>query len=151
MRSSSVITGLFLSAEEARLAAQELGTRGFGPRRMETAVHSAAPAVRHAPRAGWVSLCVAGACGLVLALATLVVPGIGYALALIALMTVLRVRPAEVEHRLLIRDQVLSEGGAVLIVRPEVRKEAVVRLLQRYGAIDVEEIGDAAVSGKEIL
>jgi len=72
-------------------------------------------------------------------------------LALIALTTVLRVRPAEVEHRLLIRDQVLSEGGAVLIVRPEVRKEAVVRLLQRYGAIDVEEIGDAAVSGKEIL
>jgi hypothetical protein len=49
---------------------------------------------------------------LLLALATICVPGVGYALALVALVTLTRVRPHEIEHRLLVRDLTLSSGGA---------------------------------------
>jgi hypothetical protein len=89
---------------------------------------------------------------LLLALATICVPGVGYALALVALVTLTRVRPHEIEHRLLVRDPTLSSGGALLSVSPgPLRSEGVIRLLQRHGAIDIRERTEPASLGEEAL
>jgi hypothetical protein len=89
---------------------------------------------------------------LLLALATICAPGVGYALALLALVTLTRVRPHEIEHRLLVRDLTLSSGGALLSVsQGPLRSEGVVRLLQRHGAIDIRERTELGSLGKEAL
>ena len=100
----------------------------------------------------WTSLILSAAFVLLLALATICVPGVGYALALVALVTLTRVRPHEIEHRLLVRDLTLSSGGALLSVSPgPLRSEGVIRLLQRHGAVDIRERTEPASLAKESL
>ena len=89
---------------------------------------------------------------LLLALATICVLGVGYALALVALVTLTRVRPREIEHRLLVKDLTLSSGGALLSVSPgPLGSEGIIRLLQRHGAIDISERTEPASLGTEAL
>lgn len=79
------------------------------------------------------SLVISVASVLLLALATICVPGVGYPSALVALATLTRVRPHEIEHRLLVRDLTLSSGGALLSVSPgPLRSGGIIRLLQRH-------------------
>jgi len=136
-RIGSSITALFPVANQAVLAAQELQTLGARPGPIETEFRGE-PVRKSAVSP--VSLAIAAACLAALALGTLIFPGVGYLLSVVGAVTVWRVRPAELEHRLEVRDEVLEQGGAVLLVANEsVNTPIVVRLLQRHGAIDVHE------------
>ena len=87
-----------------------------------------------------------------LALAIICVRGVGYALALVALLTLILLRPRAIEDRLLVRDRTLGSGGAELNVSPgPLRSQSVIRLLQSHGAIDVMERSEPVSPLKEIL
>jgi hypothetical protein len=133
----SSITALFPAAHQAELAAQELRTLGARPGPIET--ESRGEPMRESG-VSRTSLAIAVTCLAALALATLIFPGVGYLLSIVGAVTVWRVRPAELEHRLEVRDEVLTQGGAVLLVsNGSLSTPIVVRLLQRHGAIDIHE------------
>ena len=146
------VFALFALAEEARRAAKELEKRGAGPMQIETEANSATTAIQPSPRTSWASLAGVAICTVLLALLSLCVPGTGYVLALISLITLLYVRPAELEHRLLVRDQTLATGGAVLRVSPgALRAQTVMRVLQSCGAIDFHHDRRSEDVGPETL
>ncbi len=151
--SSRFLSALFPSAAEAHAAAEVLERRGAVVLAMETEPGSTPLPLRRSRRwSDWTSLIVSAASVLLLALATICVPGVGYALALVALVTLTQVRPREIEHRLLVKDLTLSSGGALLSVSPgPLRPEGIIRLLQRHGAIDISERNEAASLGKEAV
>jgi hypothetical protein len=138
---SRFLSALFPSAVQAHAAAEVLERRGAVLVAMETDPRSTPQPLRRSQTwLDWTSLIVSAASVLLLALATICVPGVGYALALVALVTLTRVRPREIEHRLLVKDLTLSSGGALLSVSPgPLRSEGIIRLLQRHGAIDIRE------------
>jgi hypothetical protein len=150
---SRFLSALFPSAAQAHAAAEVLERRGAVVLAMETEPGSTPKPLRRSRTwSDWTSLIVSVALVLLLALATICVPGVGYSLALVAFVTLTRVRPREIEHRLLVRDLTLSSGGALLSVsQVPLRSEGVVRLLQRHGAIDIRERTEPASLGKEAL
>lgn len=150
---SRFLSALFPSAAQADAAAEVLERRGAVLLAMETEPRSTPQPLRRSRTwLDWTSLIVSAASVLLLALATICVPGVGYALALVALVTLTRVRAHEIEHRLLVRDLTLSSGGALLSVSPgPLRSEGIIRLLQRHGAIDIRERTEPASLGKEAL
>jgi hypothetical protein len=150
---SRFLSALFPSAAQAHAAGEVLERRGAVLLAMETEPGSIPQPLRRSRTwLDWTSLIVAAASVLLLALATICVPGVGYALALVALVTLARVRPPEIEHRLLVRDLTLGSGGALLSVSPgPLRSEGIIRLLQRHGAIDITEGTEPAPLGKEAL
>src|SRR5580692_3237628 len=90
------LSALFPSAAQAHAAAEVLEQRGAVLLSMETEPRSAPPPLRRSRTwLDWTSLIVSAASALLLALATICVPGVGYALALAALVTLTRVRPRE--------------------------------------------------------
>jgi hypothetical protein len=138
---SSFLSALFPSAAQAHAAAELLERRGAVLLTIETVPGSAPdPARLFSAWPDWISISVSSACAILLALATICVPGVGYALALAALVTLTLVRPHEIEDRLLVRDRTLNSGGAELNVSPgPLQSQGVIRLLERHGAIDVSE------------
>ena len=150
---SRFLSALFPSAAQAHAAAEVLERRGAILLAMETEARSTPmPLRRSRAWSDWISLIISTVSVLLLALATICVPGVGYALALVAVVTLTRVRPREIEHRLLVKDLTLSSGGALLSVSPgPLRSEGIVRLLQRHGAIDIRERTEPASLGKEAL
>ena len=149
---SRFLSALFPSAAQAHAAAEVLERRGAVLLAMETEPGSTPQPLRRSRTwSDWTSLIVSAASVLLLALATICVPGVGYALALVALVTLTRVRPHEID-RLLVRDLTLSSGGALLSVSPgPLRSEGIIRLLQRHGAIDIRERTELGSLGKEAL
>src|SRR5580698_778286 len=100
---SRFLSALFPSAAQAHAAAEVLERRGAVLLPMEMEPGSTPQALRRSRTwLDWTSLIVSAASVLLLALATICVPGVGCALALVALVTLTRVRPHEIEHRLLV-------------------------------------------------
>ena len=150
---SPFLSALFPSAAQAHAAAEMLERRGAVLLTIETAPDSAPqPARLFGPWPDWMSFSVPAACALLLALATIYVRGVGYALALVALLTLILLRPRAIEDRLLVRDRTLGSGGAELNVSPgPLRSQSVIRLLQSHGAIDVMDRSEPVSPLKEIL
>lgn len=140
---TSLVTALFPAAAQAELAARELSTLGAKPQPIEEQLRNGSRLTETSGLGSTVvSYGIAAFCLLALALGTTIYPGVGYAVALAGAITVMRVHPAEIEHRLLVRDETLAQGGAVLVVdsgRLTISKT--IRLLQQYGAIDVYQHG----------
>ena len=94
---------------------------------------------------GWFEGCLIRDCGLLPACAGFRdydLSGRRLRVALAGAITVMRVHPAEIEHRLLVRDETLAQGGAVLVVDSDrLTISKTIRLLQHYGAIDVYQHG----------
>src|SRR5258706_13643351 len=114
---SRFLSALFPSAAQAREAAEMLKRHGAVLLSIETESRSAPQPVR--PFHPWpdgVTFAAVAVLMFLLAFAVLFVPGLGCLFALVALVTLMRVRPSEIEHRLLVRDQALHSGGAVLNV-----------------------------------
>ena len=150
---SPFLSALFPSAAQAHAAAEMLERRGAVLLTIETAPDSAPqPARLFGAWPDWISFSVSAACALLLALATIYVRGVGYALALVALLTLILLRPRAIEDRLLVRDRTLGSGGAELNVSPgPLRSQSVIRLLQSHGAIDVMERSEPVSPLKQIL
>jgi hypothetical protein len=138
---SLFLSALFPSAAQAHAAAAMLESRGAVLLTIETVQGSAPqPARLFDACPDWISLSVAAACALLLTLATMCVRGVGYALALIALSTLILLRPRAIEDHLLVRGRILGSGGAELILLPgKLQSQRVIRLLRSHGAIDVIE------------
>jgi hypothetical protein len=95
---SRSLSALFPSAAQAHAAAEVLERRGAVLLAMETEPRSTPQPLRRSRTSlDWTSLIVSAASVLLLALATICVPGVGYALALVALVTLTRVRPHEID------------------------------------------------------
>ena len=150
---SHFLSALFPSAVQAHAAAEMLERRGAVLLTIETAPGSAPkPARLFGAWPDWISFSVSAACALLLALAIICVRGVGYGLALVALLTLILLRPRAIEDRLLVRDRTLGSGGAELNVSPgPLRSQSVIRLLQSHGAIDVMERSEPVSPLKQIL
>src|SRR6266852_5881788 len=103
---SPFLSALFPSAAQAHAAAETLERRGAVLLTIETAPGSAPqPARLFGAWPDWISFSVSAARALLLALATICVRGVGYALALVALLTLILLRPRAIEDRPLVRDR----------------------------------------------
>src|ERR1700687_3019937 len=129
MMQAHFLSALFPSTAQARAAAERLERQGAVRLSIETESESAPQPVRPLrPWSDWILFALVTAFMFVLSFAVLCVPGLGYALALVALVTLMRVRPSEIEHRLLVRDETLHFGGAVLNVSPgPLRSQGIIR------------------------
>jgi hypothetical protein len=97
---SHFLSALFPSAAQAHAAAEMLERRGAILLTIETAPGPAPqPARLFGAWRDWMSFSVSAACALLLALATIYVRGVGYALALVALLALILLRPRAIEDR----------------------------------------------------
>jgi hypothetical protein len=73
-----------------------------------------------------------------LSIVVLTVPGAAYALALLAVVVAIFVKPLDAEHWLQVRDEVYANGGAVLeIAHFRYHDQRLMNALRAAGAVDV--------------
>lgn len=141
MSQNEDVFALFTSEAAARGARDRLVSCGVDPEKVKLTTHGSAPPHRVPSRGGALA---AAAATLALALAVLCLSWASFCVAAAAAAVVRWSRPSDREHRLLIRDELLATGGALLTLRAgRADADSLAARLRRDGAVDVHH-GPAA-------